>query len=64
MTELNAYLNVYFVGQLKNLHKKAVWIFEKGLQEQLKNTEYKFAEIVMTSLKEASSFFEDGAKGI
>ncbi|KAG1055837.1 hypothetical protein G6F43_002231 [Rhizopus delemar] len=64
MTELNAYLNVYFVGQLKNLHKKAVWIFEKGLQEQLKNTEYKFAEIVMTSLKEASSFFEDGAKAM
>ncbi|KAG1147227.1 hypothetical protein G6F37_004261 [Rhizopus arrhizus] len=64
MTELNACLNVYFVGQLKNLHKKAVWIFERDLQEQLKNTEYGFAEIVTASLEEASSFFEDGAKAM
>ncbi|KAG0750155.1 hypothetical protein G6F23_000424 [Rhizopus arrhizus] len=64
MTELNACLNVYFVGQLKNLHKKAVWIFERDLQEQLKNTEYGFAEIVTASLKEAISFFEDGAKAM
>lgn len=32
LVKLNTQLNVFFVGQLKNLHKKAITMFEDNLK--------------------------------
>lgn len=32
LTKLNTQLNVFFVGQLKNLHKRAITMFEENLK--------------------------------
>jgi hypothetical protein len=64
VTKLNTQLGVYFVGQLKNLHKKAIHLFNDKLQQELKKPKYQFAEVVSSCLKEATAFFENGAKGM
>ena len=63
LVKLNTQLNVFFVGQLKNLHKKAITMFEENLKVELKKPSYNFAEIVDSCLKEANSLFTTGAKG-
>ncbi|CEG72412.1 Putative Protein SEY1 [Rhizopus microsporus] len=64
VTKLNTQLGVYFVGQLKNLHKKAIHLFNDKLQQELKKPKYQFAEVVSSCLKEATAFFENGAKAM
>lgn len=61
--KLNTQLGVYFMGQLNNLHKKAITMFDQHLHQELKNPGYNFAEVVATCLKEANDFFLDCANG-
>lgn len=61
--KLNTQLGVYFVGQLNNLHKKAIIMFDENLHKELKNPGYNFAEVVADCLKEANDFFLSGAEG-
>lgn len=63
LAKLNTQLGVYFVGQLNNLHKKAIISFDENLQKQLKIPGYNFAEAVSSCKKEASDMFLNGAKG-
>ncbi|SAL99564.1 hypothetical protein [Absidia glauca] len=62
LTKLNTQLNVYFVGQLKNLHKKAITLFDTTLKQELKKASYNFSEVVATSLNQATDVFLTGAK--
>ncbi|KAI9469940.1 MAG: RHD3/Sey1 [Benjaminiella poitrasii] len=64
LAKLNTQLGVYFLGQLSNLHRKAVATFDENLNEQLKKPGYNFAEVVTLCKKEASAFFLAGAKAI
>ncbi|CAO3615002.1 unnamed protein product [Mucor fragilis] len=64
LVKLNTQLGVYFVGQLNNLHKKAIISFDENLQKQLKVPGYNFAEAVSSCKKEASDMFLNGAKAI
>lgn len=62
LTKLNIQLNVLFVGQLKNLHKKAVLSFDENLKLELKKPNYNFAVAVESCLKGAQDLFLIGAK--
>lgn len=64
LTKLNIQLNVLFVGQLKNLHKRAVTTFDEQLKAELKKPNYNFAESVEGCLTHARSQFETSAKAI
>ncbi|KAL0077925.1 RHD3/Sey1 [Phycomyces blakesleeanus] len=64
LTKLNTQLNVLYVGQLKNLHKKAITMFEERLKTELKKPSYNFAEVVEAGLKESNEYFLKGAKEI
>ncbi|KAI9305421.1 RHD3/Sey1 [Cunninghamella echinulata] len=64
LIKLNTQLNVFFVGQLKNLHKKAITMFESNLKDELKKPSYNFAIAVSQSLKGANDYFLEGAKAI
>ncbi|KAG0165182.1 Dynamin-like GTPase that mediates homotypic ER fusion [Apophysomyces sp. BC1034] len=64
LTKLNTQLNVFFVGQLKNLHKKAITMFNESLKAELKKPSYNFAEAVDGSLKTANDYFLKGAQAI
>ncbi|KAI7866873.1 RHD3/Sey1 [Spinellus fusiger] len=64
LTKLNTQLNVYCVGQLKNLHKKAMAMFDESIKTELAKPSYNFAHVVESSLKAANDYFVDGAKAI
>ncbi|KAI7876131.1 RHD3/Sey1 [Mucor mucedo] len=64
LAKLNTQLGVYFVGQLNNLHKKAVILFEETLQKGLRTPGYNFANVVSACLDEANTFFLNGAKAV
>ncbi|KAI8642931.1 RHD3/Sey1 [Parasitella parasitica] len=64
LVKLNTQLGVYFVGQLNNLHKKAIIRFDENLQKHLKIPGYNFAEAVSSCKKEANDMFLNGAKAI
>ncbi|KAI8997170.1 RHD3/Sey1 [Pilobolus umbonatus] len=64
LLKLNSQLGVYFVGQLNNLHKKAIIMFQEDLKKGLSTASYNFAEVVSTSHKDAEAFFIQGAKSI
>lgn len=57
-------LETYFVGQLKNLHKKAVSQFSTQLQQGLKIEGAEFAKVASTAKTAATDFFLSGAKAI
>lgn len=61
--KLNTQLGVYFVGQLNNLHKKAVIVFDENLKKQLQSPGYNFAQVVSACRKEAADDFLNGVKG-
>jgi hypothetical protein len=63
LTKLNTQLGVYFLGQINNLHKKAITMFDESLQKELKTPNYNFAESVSKCKRDASEFFLSGAKG-
>ncbi|KAG0213478.1 Dynamin-like GTPase that mediates homotypic ER fusion [Mortierella sp. GBA30] len=64
LSKANTMLGSYFVGQLKNLHTKALAIFSTNLQQSLKSEDTDFANVVISAKKEAIDFFLDGAKAI
>ncbi|KAI9253274.1 RHD3/Sey1 [Helicostylum pulchrum] len=64
LTKLNIQLNVLFVGQLKNLHKKAILTFDENLKAELKKPNYNFAVAVETCLKNSQELFLNGAKAV
>ncbi|KAI8080051.1 RHD3/Sey1 [Halteromyces radiatus] len=64
LTKLNTQLNVYFVGQLKNLHKKAMLLFETTLKQELKKPNYNFSQVVQDALHQATDVFLSGAKAL
>jgi len=57
-------LESYFVGQLKNLHKKAVSNCTTQLQQALKVEGAEFAKTAATTKKDSVDFFLKGAKAI
>ncbi|KAI8358015.1 RHD3/Sey1 [Mortierella sp. GBAus27b] len=60
----NTMLEPYFLGQLKNLHKRAITLFSTKLQEALHTEGAEFASASSASKKEAVEFFMQGAKAI
>ncbi|CEP07956.1 hypothetical protein [Parasitella parasitica] len=64
LAKLNTQLHVLFVGQLKNLHKKAIAMFDENLKAELKKPNYNFAIAVEGCLKTATDYFMAGAKAI
>ncbi|ORZ11161.1 RHD3/Sey1 [Absidia repens] len=62
LTKLHTQLNVYFVGQLKNLHKKAISLFDATLKAELKKATYNFSQVVTDALRTAHDVFLTGAK--
>lgn len=63
LAKLNTQLNVLFVGQLKNLHKKAITSFNENLKVGLKKPNYIFATTVEECQTNAKEFFLSSAKG-
>ncbi|CAG8722237.1 16408_t:CDS:10, partial [Dentiscutata erythropus] len=63
LQKANSQLHVFFLGQLKNLTKKAINTFNSRVQEKLKG-EYDFAEVVNNSREESEELFTSGAKAI
>ncbi|KAG0355674.1 Dynamin-like GTPase that mediates homotypic ER fusion [Gamsiella multidivaricata] len=64
LAKANSMLESFFVGQLKNLHKKAVLQFSTRLQQDLKKEGAEFGSISSAAMKEAVDFFVQGAKAI
>ncbi|KAG0279927.1 Dynamin-like GTPase that mediates homotypic ER fusion [Linnemannia exigua] len=64
LTKANSMLEAYFLGQLKNLHKKAVNMFSANLQQALRTEGSEFSAVVNSSKKEVLDFFLQGAKAI
>ncbi|ORX84203.1 root hair defective 3 GTP-binding protein [Basidiobolus meristosporus CBS 931.73] len=62
LEKLNSQLHILYLGQLKNLHKKAVAMFTGSLKEKLKGDNYDFGAIVSNSKKEAESYFIENAR--
>ncbi|KAF9153376.1 Dynamin-like GTPase that mediates homotypic ER fusion [Linnemannia schmuckeri] len=64
LTKANTMLEAYFLGQLKNLHKKAVNMFSTNLQQALRIEGSEFSVVVNSSKKEVLDYFLQGAKAI
>ncbi|KAG0354729.1 RHD3/Sey1 [Gamsiella multidivaricata] len=64
LNKANHMLEAYFLGQLKNLHKKAVNMFSNNLQQAFRGDGAEFSVVVATAKKEALNFFLEGAKAI
>ncbi|KAF9983686.1 Dynamin-like GTPase that mediates homotypic ER fusion [Mortierella antarctica] len=64
LTKANTMLEAYFLGQLKNLHKKAVNAFSANLQQALRQEGAEFSVVVATSKKDVMDSFLEGAKAI
>ncbi|KAF9338358.1 Dynamin-like GTPase that mediates homotypic ER fusion [Linnemannia elongata] len=64
LTKANTMLEAYFLGQLKNLHKKAVNMFSANLQQALRIEGSEFSVVVNSSKKEVLDYFLQGAKAI
>ncbi|KAF9586387.1 Dynamin-like GTPase that mediates homotypic ER fusion [Lunasporangiospora selenospora] len=64
LTKANTMLESYFLGQIKNLHKKAVQMFSTNLQQSLRVEGADFATVVTAAKSEAMDYFVRGAKAI
>ncbi|KAF9431791.1 Dynamin-like GTPase that mediates homotypic ER fusion [Entomortierella beljakovae] len=64
ISKANTMLEAFFVGQLKNLHKKALVQFSTQLQQALKVEGAEFGIVSTAARNEASEFFLTGAKAI
>ncbi|KAF9965938.1 Dynamin-like GTPase that mediates homotypic ER fusion [Mortierella alpina] len=64
LTKANTMLEAYFLGQLKNLHKKAVNSFSANLQQALRQEGAEFSVVVAASKKDVMDSFLEGAKAI
>ncbi|CAG8517607.1 13891_t:CDS:10 [Racocetra persica] len=63
LQKANSQLRVFFLGQLKNLTKKAINTFSSSVKEKLKG-EYDFAEVVSNTRDEVEELFTSGAQAI
>lgn len=66
LTKANSMLESFYLGQLKNLHKKAVSQFSTTLQQALKPLDggAEFSTVATKARTEAIAFFTKGAKQI
>ncbi|KAG0090926.1 Dynamin-like GTPase that mediates homotypic ER fusion [Podila epicladia] len=64
LTKANTMLEAYYLGQLKNLHKKAVSQFSSTLQHQLKLDGAEFSKVATKAKEDAITFFTKAAKQI
>ncbi|CAG8479414.1 4823_t:CDS:10 [Paraglomus brasilianum] len=64
LNKTNSTLHVFYLGQLKNLTKKALTTFKTIVQERLKGDKYDFAEVVMEARQKSEGLFLEGAKAI
>ncbi|KAG2179969.1 hypothetical protein INT43_003756 [Umbelopsis isabellina] len=64
LKKLNAQLSVYFVGQLRNLHKSAVIMFQDSIKSELKKPSYNFADVVDNATRNSEKHFKEGAQSI
>ncbi|KAG0309687.1 Dynamin-like GTPase that mediates homotypic ER fusion [Dissophora globulifera] len=64
LSKANHMLEAYFLGQLKNLHKKAVGLFSTNLQQALRADNAEFSSAVTSAKTEALDYFLLGAKAI
>ncbi|KAF9353697.1 Dynamin-like GTPase that mediates homotypic ER fusion [Mortierella sp. NVP85] len=64
LSKANHMLEAYFLGQLKNLHKKAVSLFSTNLQQALRSDNVEFSVVVAASKKEVTDYFLQGANAI
>lgn len=64
LEKLNSTLSPFFLGQLKNLHKKVVAFFRASVLEKLRGENYDFSTVVSSERKKALIAFETGATAI
>ncbi|CAI2173239.1 5575_t:CDS:10 [Funneliformis geosporum] len=64
LNKTNSQLHVFFLGQLKNLTKKAINTFNARIQEKLKGEGYDFAEVVSNARNDVETFFKNNAESI
>ncbi|ORX84913.1 root hair defective 3 GTP-binding protein [Basidiobolus meristosporus CBS 931.73] len=64
INKFNSQLHIFYVGQLRNLHRKAVTMFTESLREKLKGEQYDFGSIVLNSKKESQAYFKENAEAI
>ncbi|CAG8678313.1 231_t:CDS:10, partial [Ambispora leptoticha] len=64
LNKTNSQLHVFYLGQLKNLTKKAITTFKTMVQEKLKGEDYDFAQVVESARDAAEGIFLNGAKAI
>ncbi|KAG0236425.1 Dynamin-like GTPase that mediates homotypic ER fusion [Actinomortierella wolfii] len=64
LNKANTMLEPYFLGQLKNLHKRAVHLFSTELQQALKVEGADFSTVAFQSKESAINFYTKQAKAI
>jgi len=64
LNKLNAQLSVYFIGQLRNLHKQAVFMFQDYIKNELKQPSYNFAAVVESATANSEKYFKENAQEI
>ncbi|CAJ0631706.1 16319_t:CDS:10 [Entrophospora sp. SA101] len=64
LNKANSQLHVFFTGQLKNLSKRAVTIFNSIIHEKLKGEGYDFAEVVSNAREQVIDQFTKSAEVI
>jgi len=64
LSKENSQLHAFFLGQLKNLTKKATNTFNARIKEKLKGEGYDFAEVVSNARNEVESYFRENAESI
>jgi hypothetical protein len=63
VAKCHATLHVLFLGQLKNLHKRATQKFGSLLQERMTGTTYDFLHVVTEARTIVMDEFKAGAQG-
>lgn len=64
LNKLHSTLHVLFIGQLKNLHKKATQTFSKTLTEKMRSGNYDFMEVETEARARAEEYFSIGAQAV
>ncbi|RUS31855.1 root hair defective 3 GTP-binding protein-domain-containing protein [Jimgerdemannia flammicorona] len=64
LAKANTFLQTYYLGQLKNLHKKASGLFKDTLTQNIKSPNYDFLTAVQSARMAGDEYFLAGAKAI
>lgn len=64
LNKANSQLHAFYLGQLKNLSKKAITMFNSRIHEKLKGEGYDFAEVVLNARNEVEDYFKKNAESI